>query len=628
MIVCFYCGVNSLFAQIPLDTLLINNDGDYSLNEHLYYLKELNNDSYPEKIANKPLKEFIKLYPKKVLDIGVADGYYWLVFTLKNNTEEDGSYFFKLNYPVANVVACYSKITDNYKLIGKSGIAIPFYKRPYINADIVFELKLRAKQTTTYLIMVDKLGEGINIMPTLKNAKTQHADEQFTYTLYGLIVGIMLANIIINLFLFISLKQKIHILYACYATIMMFWVLNVGSLDYQFIFFNYPHLPIIMEFILTGIGIILMSYLLVTFLDLNSKNSSYLLPIKIIRIGFMILVPLSYFVFLVYHQIVWLRVGYLYIFLGFCFVGVITVVGSAFQRSIQNYKPAWFFLASCIYLAFAVIQYVLYLLGIHVSDDIGKQPTNIQIGILVETSIIFLGIIYRYNLYKKEKQALELEIIKQKEEKAQHILLAQEEERKRLAQDLHDDVGATLSTLVLHVSNLSENQNLNHGEFVKHNQMSLAISKKALSDLRLVSHNLLPNDFSTLGIFSVLQNRITELNNITQIDFHFNYAGEDKTLPNLFSITVYRIINELLSNVIKHSLASTCSVDLVIDKDNLTLIMEDNGTGIELNGNNFGIGLKNIKSRVDYLNGVLNIDSNKKGTSIIVEIAIDKLSNE
>ncbi len=619
----FFLLSGTLKAQIPTDTLYlsVNNDGNYPLNKHLYLI-ETPHKTNAQAIAQAPLASFKKMYPKEVLDIGLTKNYHWLVFTLKNNSPNDAVYYLQLHYPAVNFVYAYAKNTDKYELIGKTGFGLPFKERPYEHFDVVLPLSLRTGASATYLVMLDKIGEGLNLRPTLQLSSAFQKEENYQYLFYGIIAGVMLTNIIVNLFFYLSLKQKIHIQYAAYVFTILCWVFD--ALNYQLFFYNYPAVPTISEPISTSLALVAMSYLIVSFLELNKQNCSFLRSIIVVRYLSMLLVPLSYIAFIAYGELTWPKEIYLYALLLTALCAIVVFLASAIQQAVQKNKLGWFYLASASYLAYAIISYGFYILGYSKNNSMYKVPNDIQIGVLVETFIIFLGIIYRYNLFKRDKMLLLAKINQQQQETAQQIVAAQEEERKRLAQDLHDDLGATLSTLLLHTSNLPEDEQWNRQTVLSHNATSIAISKKALADLRLISHNLLPKDFANLGIFRILQNKVEELNSLGFIDFRLVTSGNQALIAPIVSITVYRIINELINNVIKHSMASYCNVELIIDEENLMLIIEDNGTGISLSESNLGIGLKNIKSRVEFLGGILNIDGNKKGTSTIIEIPLNQ----
>jgi signal transduction histidine kinase len=264
----------------------------------------------------------------------------------------------------------------------------------------------------------------------------------------------------------------------------------------------------------------------------------------------------------------------------------------------------------------------VFLLGGGLNTDMQTVPNDMQIGLVIEAVIIFIGIIYRYNLYKNDKEQLLLQLNKQQKETMQQIITAQEEERKRIAQDIHDDVGSTLGSLLLHISSLPGKQQQQDFEQDSHYQKSIAIGQKAISDLRAISHDLLPRDFTELGIFHILQSRVDELNAIGNIHFTLITEGDDKGIEPIFSITIYRIINELINNVLKHSQASSATVQLLMTGTEIIVMLEDNGVGMA-NNTGKGIGLKNVLSRTEFLHGKINIDDSAAGTSVIIEIPVE-----
>ena len=204
----------------------------------------------------------------------------------------------------------------------------------------------------------------------------------------------------------------------------------------------------------------------------------------------------------------------------------------------------------------------------------------------------------------------------------ENIITIQEQERKRIAEDLHDDIGATLSALHLHISNIPEQILSGSNILQQFYAKSLSLALKAATDVRGLSHDLLPKDFAELGLFTILQNRIDELNASCNTLFTLITDGKEKELTNIYSVTIYRIINELISNIIHHSQAQIAFIQILINLNELQIIAEDNGIGIPEVKTKNGIGMKNILSRVEFLKGKLNIDSSKKGTTIIINIPI------
>jgi len=221
-------------------------------------------------------------------------------------------------------------------------------------------------------------------------------------------------------------------------------------------------------------------------------------------------------------------------------------------------------------------------------------------------------------LFLKEQNLIQQHEI----ELAQNIIYTQEEERKRLAQDLHDDVGATLSALHLHISSMPEDLLNTSPRLSAFYRQSLTLAAKAVKDVRDVSHNLLPKDFSELGLFRVIQNRLDEINFTKTIYFDFIYVGEETRIGNIKCITVYRIINELINNILKHSQARKALIQVLVNETDVQVMVEDDGIGMKSGPSHYGIGMKNIQSRVDFLKGELTMDSGEKGTVIIINLAL------
>ncbi len=188
------------------------------------------------------------------------------------------------------------------------------------------------------------------------------------------------------------------------------------------------------------------------------------------------------------------------------------------------------------------------------------------------------------------------------------IIETQENERKRIAQDLHDDLGATLALL---------SRNAKKDDVSKENQ---GIIEKAIQDLRNISRNLLPADFETFGLLQSLEKYFGNLNTQNKTVFTFISFGEAVKLKNETELNIYRIITELANNIVKHSGASKATAQLIYHKDHLFISIEDTGTGIEISKNNLGIGLKNVTSRVEYLQAKVLEFGTGPNSSFVFEI--------
>ncbi|MGB0933152.1 MAG: sensor histidine kinase [Lishizhenia sp.] len=234
--------------------------------------------------------------------------------------------------------------------------------------------------------------------------------------------------------------------------------------------------------------------------------------------------------------------------------------------------------------------------------------------------IIFFTYTYQAKIKQKEENIKAVQgLLKEEELKATYALLeGQDNERLRIAQDLHDGLGAQLSVIKIYTDLLQQGSPTKKQQDLIQKQ-NIAIVE-AIKNIRFISHNLSNSVLAHFGLKKALKSLTESLNSTKTISIttHTSFVCE----PNLeISRTIYQIIQELFNNTIKHADATQITVELSVFKDALSLILVDNGTGFNTAETNPGLGLKSIRLRVKKLKGDFSIDSNPKtGTTVIIEI--------
>jgi signal transduction histidine kinase len=253
---------------------------------------------------------------------------------------------------------------------------------------------------------------------------------------------------------------------------------------------------------------------------------------------------------------------------------------------------------------------------------------NWQIGLLVisllAASLMFF--LWLNNLNKKRQlQQRQIEQLEQEKQllSTQALLRGQEEERSRMAKDLHDGLGGMLSGIKLTLGAMKGNMVLTE-ENARLFTGALSKLDQTISEMRRVAHSMMPEALLRLGLGQALNDYCNGLSE-SSADLTINYQqfGLEERLPNDTEIVVYRIVQELLTNVVKHSEASEALVQLIRQENLLMLTVEDNGRGFSVENaqKSFGSGLNNIRSRVGYLNGSIDTKSEHgKGSSFHIEI--------
>jgi two-component system NarL family sensor kinase len=246
--------------------------------------------------------------------------------------------------------------------------------------------------------------------------------------------------------------------------------------------------------------------------------------------------------------------------------------------------------------------------------------------IIIFTILIIISGILFFRKKQIENQAkLNIEIALQKEIRTKAILDAEEKERRRIAQDLHDGVGQLLSAAKLNLSNL-ESKITTYDEAQKvAMQNALSLVDDSVKEVRAVSHNMMPNTLIKLGLTSAIREFITKLGSAPSLKVDLEIIGLDSRLENQLETVLYRVIQEIVNNIIKHAKASHISMQIIKHETELNVLIEDNGVGFDTsNIENFeGIGLKGIQTRIEYLNGSVHFDSTLgRGTTVIIDVPL------
>ena len=203
----------------------------------------------------------------------------------------------------------------------------------------------------------------------------------------------------------------------------------------------------------------------------------------------------------------------------------------------------------------------------------------------------------------------------------------QEEERKRIAQELHDGLGQQLAASKMLLSSLEPDLENLAPDALEVFKTAVQILNQAVEEARHISHNLAPIALSKTGLFSAMEKLCTLTSMASICDVQFSSSGSDKKINEPVAIGLYRIVQELLSNVIKHAGATEARVCVKQHRKEVHLVVQDDGKGfrgdLDMNQTS-GIGLKNIKSRISGLGGRITIDSCEgAGTSINVIIPMN-----
>jgi len=227
-------------------------------------------------------------------------------------------------------------------------------------------------------------------------------------------------------------------------------------------------------------------------------------------------------------------------------------------------------------------------------------------------------------IISKQRDRLDKQKIKDLENEVkissmQSVIEGQELERERIAKDLHDSLGGLLSAVKLQFEKVRTNEDFSNGEF----DNAQGLLDTAVDEVRSISRNLQPGSLKNMGLVAAINDLVNRYVGDTYPDIDFQHYNISRDMDNMLATSIYRIIQELLNNAIKYAKASEIIMQLNKEDDEIVISFEDDGVGFNTKSFEKGMGLENVQSRVKYLKGDLQIDSQENvGTSYLIRVKI------
>ena len=264
------------------------------------------------------------------------------------------------------------------------------------------------------------------------------------------------------------------------------------------------------------------------------------------------------------------------------------------------------------------------------SADKEKLKNKLLIGGIALVMITGLsGVMYFVRKQRSEKLIANEKIntlLKDQElQSVSNMLEVQEEERKRIAADLHDRLGSMLSTVKLHFNTVEQQIDTLREQNKDQYQKATTLLDEACDEVRKIAHNLVSGELVKFGLVSALNQLKDTIEETGKLSIKVFAFGMEERLASNTEISLYRIVQELLNNILKHAKASEMTIQLNKVENNLNIVVEDNGAGYDVNAAlaKDGMGLRNMQTRVKKLNGTIEFDSMKgRGSTTIIDLPV------
>lgn len=241
------------------------------------------------------------------------------------------------------------------------------------------------------------------------------------------------------------------------------------------------------------------------------------------------------------------------------------------------------------------------------------------------TALLIISLL-TYRTYQQKQILQQQRITELETEKkltaTEAVLKGEEQERTRLAKDLHDGLGGMLSGIKYSMNSMKGNLIMTPDN-AQSFERSMDMLDSSIKEMRRVAHNMMPEALVKFGLDTALKDFCNDINQSGVLKVDYQSLGmEEQVIDQTTSITIYRIVQELIHNTMKHAAATTAIVQLSKTDGQLSITVEDDGKGFDplILQKVKGIGWTNIKSRIDFLKGILDVQSEAgKGTSVHIE---------
>lgn len=610
------CFCNGLFAT-PLQTYVFDKEYKH-LSTYYQYLEDCNGSNEDAALKQFYKGNFKQQQPNIIFNKGITNCTYWLVVNIKNTTVDKQKLLWSF-YNNGLSFSFYELRNGKLIFLDSSSMHELIEQRPYPVRSIAFPFYLKQNETKTLFVKVTPTIHGNVYFPTditdVEDFLFYEVDFSF---LLGKYFGIFLFAFFVNLCMFLILKERIYLYNSVYIILVLLFQLSdfhfdsltlKSSLFVSLSYFNKSlYISLALFFYIKIFQIFTDQKIEYPKLfDLLRKFSVFLL----ISISIVIL---SQFVIHDGRWIFYINVC-MYAITNFGFVCLFILLIFGLIKAKKYYL---FFTISSLLLIYGWIGYLLNTFNIVRLPII--NPGNIINGFVIEISLLTIFMIHKYKLERENYSKQIINKINQNEILTVKLLEIQESERNYIAQNLHDEVGSALTGLRLLLQNNFSKKIIQTDEQEK----ILSVLKEVYQKVRTISYHLKPKELENNSFIEVIEEHVNFYkNNIDSIQLEFiTNLDNDFIIKEEVEIQIYRIIIEILSNAFKHSFAAKITLQLLFDAGTLIIMLEDDGIGFNTLEVQKGIGLKNVKSRVIFLNGKITTDSNHFGSTFIIEIPI------
>jgi len=599
LIALFY-GLGLSAQQVPLSTFELNQA--ISINPYVEVYQTSDSLSAEEVITR--IKSGDLKPAENKTSPGFSRDYFWIRFILTD--DQSGDWVLELDNPHIDFVNLFEVKGDEAFLVGRGGDKQAFSYRTEINRRYVFSIEMTG-QPREFLLMVDKRNASVSFPLRLWTEATFGTNESMSNLLYGIYFGILAFVSAFSFVIGVGMRERNFLSYGIYVAIIAMYMFTQLGFSFQYL---YPESSAFNNYS----RVIFSFSLLITSMDFFSRllDIRKYLPLlsKIYKIGWVFL-GVVFVIWLLnrlfnpaYAQYTILTLNILYLFiLGF--------FGSVFYVSIKTWRFQRGNVLLVMFAFFALMVgasiYILIEYGVISESFFPINP--IIIGSMLEVLILSVSMAYRVKTLNERKNELSNKLLRQQKDLMRAFIRGGDMERKRISEELHDNIGSSLSLLKNSLANERFDPKIVNADI-----------DALCEEVRTLSHRLVPHQMELIGFSEVLADYCKRYERDSGIKVALDQF-DFPVLPEHMSVPLLRIVQEALQNILKHAQATEVEIQLVGYQEEIVITIDDNGVGFDPVQMARGNGLINMQTRCESLHGQMDISSHEgKGTNILMTI--------
>ena len=593
-----YWSASASFSQVTfLHTDEIEKQFHFSAkNPHIFWFSSPL-DLPVDTVFKKLDKDFIPLN-SFALNKGPSNQLHWIAVPFENNGSLEESIFFTLKNSAINRIEYYWIVDRRIEVEGVTGDDFPFTHRPYGFCNFTFPISIRPNQKGILLLELDKRNENFFCGFSVLKEREFHRFEIFSYWMFGIFSGIILVTIAVNLFLFFSLRDWVHLWYGFYAITNLLLLLSYDGLDFQFLYPNMPFLSNVSRYLTSGFAYILLFQLLIVFV----KQGNITRFVGFVTRGFQLvhfsIILLALCTHLFFADSIWLKI---FLFRSLSIVGGLSLI-CLFLFSFQSYRrgnqQSLLFVVAMAILFLGSVEYIVNINGWYTGLFLFESviPSNLQICVILEVLMVFFAIFYRHKKYRLEGLVLKNKLLESESRWREQELILLNEERKRIAMDMHDELGSRLFGAKMKIESICMKE---ANSALKEVGEELNIISKQIKN---IIWSLSDDRIGVSAQFELLRSRMEELFKHSPISFYFSLNSELESVPHALMMDVQLIILEIASNTLKYSSCSKVQLDVYLKNSEIEIDWSELPYKKSSSAGQ-GIGLLSIQKRIEKWKG-------------------------